>query len=356
MGVAVVTGSGGLIGSEAARFLAGRGFTVLGLDNDLRQHFFGNEASTRWAINELETQLGKRYRHHSVDIRDRPAVECIFREHGRGIRLIVHAAAQPSHDWAARDPHTDFSVNATGTLVLLEATRQFAPEAVFVFMSTNKVYGDTPNTLPLVEHATRWEVAPEHRYAAHGIDTTMSIDQSKHSLFGASKAAADLLVQEYGRYFGMKTVCFRGGCLTGPWHSGAEMHGFLSYLVKCTLTGRPYTVYGYKAKQVRDNIHSADVMEAIWRFYQNPKSAAVYNLGGGRYSNCSMLEAIQLAEAATGKKLDWRYSEQARSGDHIWYISDVRPFQADYPGFQLTRTVPQIIEEIARFGIGSNII
>jgi CDP-paratose 2-epimerase len=312
----------------------------------MRSYFFGREASTKWAVRELHSRLGERYRHHWLDIRDREEVEKLFQSHGRNIKLIVHAAAQPSHDWAAREPQTDFTINALGTLILLEAARQFCPDAVFIFMSTNKVYGDEPNRLPLVEKETRWEISESHPYSARGINESMTIDQSKHSLFGASKVAADILVQEYGRYFGMKTACFRGGCLTGPWHSGAEMHGFLSYLVKCTSLGLPYTVYGYKGKQVRDNVHSLDVVRAFWCFYQQPRVAAVYNFGGNRFSNCSMLEAVQLAEQATGKKLSWTYCDQPRSGDHIWYISDISAFQRDYPEYKLTRNVPEIIEEI----------
>ena len=349
MSIAIVTGSGGLIGSESARFLASQGLDVAGIDNDLRSHFFGASASTAWAVKELETKLGSRYRHHDLDIRNREGVEKLFESLGSEIALVIHAAAQPSHDWAARDPHMDFSVNANGTLTLLEAARKFSPDCVFIFTSTNKVYGDTPNSLPLVEKETRWEIEESHPWFSQGIDETMSLDRCLHSLFGASKAAADILVQEYGRYFGMKTVCFRGGCLTGPWHSGAEMHGFLSYLVKCTAMGMPYTVYGYKAKQVRDNIHSADVVNAFWQFFLQPKSGAVYNLGGSRHSNCSMIEAIRLSEEATGKKLAWTYNGEARSGDHIWYISDLSAFRSDYPLFRLTRDVPQIIEEIADF-------
>jgi len=349
MPVAIVTGSGGLIGSESARFLASQGLDVAGIDNDLRSHFFGASASTAWAVKELETKLGSRYRHHDLDIRNREGVEELFESFGSEIALVIHAAAQPSHDWAARDPHMDFSVNANGTLTLLEAARKFSPDCVFIFTSTNKVYGDAPNSLPLVEKESRWEIEESHPWFSRGIDETMSIDRSLHSLFGASKAAADILVQEYGRYFGMKTVCFRGGCLTGPWHSGAEMHGFLSYLVKCTAMGMPYTVHGYKAKQVRDNIHSVDAVNAFWQFFLHPKSGAVYNLGGSRHANCSMIEAIRLSEETTGKKLKWTYNDEARRGDHIWYISDISAFRRDYPEFKLTRNVPQIIEEIADF-------
>ena len=341
----LVTGSAGLIGSEAVRFFCERGYTVAGIDNDMRKLFFGAEASTEWNRVRLLEQYGDRYIHHSIDIRDQDAVGRVFQTYGREIDLVIHTAAQPSHDWAAREPYTDFSVNATGTLVLLENTRQICPGAVFIFCSTNKVYGDTPNLLPLVEHELRWEIEETHPYT-HGIDETMSVDQCKHSLFGASKLAADVLVQEYGRYFDMRTAVFRGGCLTGPSHSGTELHGFLSYLMKCTLTGAQYNVYGYKGKQVRDNIHSSDLVNAFYHFYRAPRSGEVYNIGGSRFSNCSMLEAIQLCEAIAGKPLNWKYVETNRIGDHIWWISDVRKFKAHYPQWELTYSVRDILEEM----------
>jgi CDP-paratose 2-epimerase len=344
MSVVLITGSAGLIGSEAARFFAGLGYQVVGLDNNMRQYFFGEEASTLWNRNELQVEFDN-YAHHDVDIRDEEAITKIFQSYGTDISLIIHAAAQPSHDWAAKEPFTDFTVNANGTLTLLECTRKFCPEAVFIFLSTNKVYGDTPNYLPLVEEETRWEVDPSHAYW-EGIDETMSLDQSKHSLFGASKAAADLMVQEYGRYFGMKTACFRGGCLTGPKHSGAKLHGFLSYLMKCTVSGDPYTVFGYKGKQVRDNIHSQDLVNAFYHFYRDPRVGEVYNIGGGRVSNCSMLEAVQLCEEIAGKKLDWSYSESNRSGDHVWWISDVGRFESHYPDWKIEYDVRDILEQI----------
>ncbi|MCA1815263.1 MAG: NAD-dependent epimerase/dehydratase family protein [Acidobacteria bacterium] len=346
MSVAIVTGSSGLIGSETAKLLHGKGMDVVGIDNDMRRYFFGDDASTHWNTEQLKKSL-RRFTHHPVDVRDESAVERIFREHARAVSLVVHTAAQPSHDWAAREPLTDFSINATGTLNLLEATRRHAPGAVFVFTSTNKVYGDTPNCLPLIEKETRWEVEPSHPYAEHGIDETMSIDQSKHSLFGASKVAADLLAQEYGRYFGMRTATFRGGCLTGPAHSGAELHGFLAYLVKCVVTGRAYTIYGYKGKQVRDNIHSYDLVNAFWHFFESPKEGgAVYNMGGSRHSNCSMLEAIAMAEGLCGRELNYTLSDEARSGDHIWWISDVRRFRRDYPAWEYRYDMRKIMEEI----------
>jgi CDP-paratose 2-epimerase len=262
----------------------------------------------------------------------------------------VHTAAQPSHDWAARSPMVDFTVNAQGTLVLLEATRQFAPEATFIFVSTNKVYGDTPNYLPLIELDTRWEIDPSHEYAG-GIPETMSIDHTMHSLFGASKVAADVLVQEYGRYFGMRTASFRGGCLTGPNHSGTQLHGFLAYLMKCAVTGTPYTVFGYKRKQVRDNIHSNDLIRAFDEFFKNPQSGEVYNMGGGRYSNCSMVEAITLCEQISGNQLDWNYVEQNRQGDHIWWISDLSRFQKHYPSWRQKYDVPAILREIYEMNV-----
>ena len=346
MSVAIVTGSSGLIGSETAKFLDAKGLHVVGVDNDMRRYFFGQEASTDWNTRQLQNTL-KDFEHHATDVRDAEAIGRIFERFGREVSLVVHTAAQPSHDWAAREPFTDFTVNANGTLVMLEAARQHCPDAVFVFTSTNKVYGDTPNALPLVETETRWEVEPAHPFAEHGIDETMTIDQSKHSLFGASKVAADVLAQEYGRYFGMKTATFRGGCLTGPAHSGAELHGFLAYLVKCVVTGRPYTIYGYKGKQVRDNIHSYDLVNAFWHFFRQPKEGgAVYNMGGSRHSNCSMLEAIRTAEELCGRELSYTLSQEARSGDHIWWISDVRRFRRDYPAWEYAYDMRKIMEEI----------
>jgi CDP-paratose 2-epimerase len=345
MSVAIVTGSAGLIGSEAVRFLADKGLQVVGIDNDLRKYFFGADGSTEWNRVRLEREVPG-YEHVSSDIRDHAAIDKVFAEYGRDVVLVIHAAAQPSHDWAAREPVTDFGVNAVGTLVLLEAVRAHCPDAVFVFTSTNKVYGDTPNRLPLVEGETRWSLAKDHPYVEHGIDEAMSIDRSMHSVFGASKVAADVMVQEYGRYFGMKTACFRGGCLTGPAHSGAELHGFLAYLVKCGVTGRPYTVFGYKGKQVRDNIHSYDLVRAFWHFFEAPRSAEVYNIGGGRYANCSMLEAIRLVQELTGRPLQWSYSDVNRAGDHIWWVSDLRRFMAHYPGWSIAYDLPRTLREM----------
>jgi CDP-paratose 2-epimerase len=309
----------------------------------MRQYFFGPEASTcsrREALSRLQG-----YRHFDIDIRDAAALERVFSDYSSDLGLIVHAAAQPSHDWAARDPRLDFDVNARATLTLLDLTRTYAPHASFIFTSTNKVYGDTPNRLPLIELDARWEIAAQHPFA-HGIDESMSIDQALHSLFGASKVAADVLVQEYGRYFGMKTVAFRCGCLTGPAHSGAQLHGFLAYLMKCVCTGSEYTVFGYKGKQVRDNIHSADVVSAFLAFAEAPRCGEVYNLGGGRHSNCSMLEAIEMCERIAGRPLNWKYSDQSRRGDHIWYISDLRKFQSHYPAWRQQHSLETLLNDI----------
>jgi CDP-paratose 2-epimerase len=345
MSVAVITVSAGLMGSEAALFFAQQRLDIVGIDNDMRGFFFGQEASTAWNRQRLEQKLGPAYPHIDADIRAGAAITDIFKEYGSAIKLVIHTAAQPSHDWAARAPHIDFTVNANGTLNLLEATRQFAPDAVFIFTSTNKVYGDTPNRLPLVELDTRWEIAPEHPYQ-QGIPEEMSIDQTLHSLFGASKVAADVLVQEYGRYFGLKTASFRGGCLTGPSHSGTELHGFLAYLMRCAATGSPYTVYGYQGKQVRDNIHSADLIQAFYEFFKAPRIAEVYNIGGGRFSNCSMLEAIALCEEITNRDMQWSYSPTNRIGDHIWWISDTQKFRQHYPNLQQQYDVTNILQEI----------
>jgi CDP-paratose 2-epimerase len=344
MTTALVTGSAGLIGSETTRALCARGVTVLGIDNDMRRTFFGDEASTASVREELRGL--QRYQHFNLDIRDQAALEAVVKEHAANISLVVHTAAQPSHDWAARDPLLDFDVNAAATLKLLDLTRRYAPDAAFIYTSTNKVYGDTPNRLPLVEHGTRWEIDPAHPFT-DGIPETMSVDQCLHSLFGASKLAADIVVQEYGRYFGMRTATFRCGCLTGPQHSGAELHGFLAYLMKCVCIGRPYTVFGYKGKQVRDNIHCADVVGAFLEFWDAPRAGGqVYNLGGGRFSNCSMLEAIEKCEAIAGRRLEWKYSDVNRIGDHIWYVSDLRKFQADFPAWRQQFDLDALLRDI----------
>jgi CDP-paratose 2-epimerase len=345
MPTAIVTGSGGLIGSAAVRHFVELGYDVIGLENDMRSRFFGPEASTAGTTQRLCRELGSDFRSLEIDIRDRYAIERVFRDHAAQLELVVHTAAQPSHDWAASAPHVDFGVNAGGTLNLLEAARTYCPDATFIFTSTNKVYGDTPNRLPLVELEERLELPVDHPYY-DGIPTSMSIDDCMHSLFGVSKASADLMVQEYGRYFEMPTVCFRGGCLTGPGHAGTMLHGFLSYLMRCTVTGRPYTVFGYGGKQVRDNIHAKDVVRAFSAFHANPRCAAVYNLGGGRESNCSMLEAISMCEDITGRTLEWDIVDDARLGDHRWWVSDLASFKLDYPDWSLEYDVEAMLREI----------
>ena len=333
MNIALVTGSGGLIGSESVRFFSTKFDLVVGIDNDMRSYFFGQEASTNWNVDKIKETI-QNYEHNNIDIRNYSELEVIFKNYNTDIKLVIHTAAQPSHDWAAKEPITDFGVNAVGTLNLLELTRTYCEKAVFVFTSTNKVYGDNPNFLPLIELESRWEIDESHPYFQNGIDEQMSIDHTKHSVFGASKVAADVMAQEYGRYFGMNIGIFRGGCLTGPNHSGAQLHGFLSYLMKATVRKIPYTIFGYKGKQVRDNIHSHDLVNMFWQFYQHPKQGAVYNAGGGRFANCSMLEAIKLCEEISGNKLNYTLSNENRIGDHIWYISDLSAFKNDYPNWQ----------------------
>jgi len=345
MGVAIITGACGLIGSEASLHFGGLGLDVVGIDNDMRREFFGDEGSTAASRRRLEDGLGDRYRHEAVDVRDREALQRVFAECAGDISLVVHTAAQPSHDWAARQPFVDFDINAVGTLNVLEMTRQHAGRAPFIFTSTNKVYGDRPNDLPLVEGETRYEIEPGHPYEA-GIAEDMAIDSCLHSVFGASKVAADVMVQEYGRYFGMSTACFRGGTLTGPNHAAAELHGFLAYVMRCAMVGRPYRVYGYKGKQVRDAIHSRDLVAAFERFYLAPRQAEVYNIGGGRSSNCSVIEAIELAGEIAGRSVDWSYEDASRVGDHIWWIGDNGRFESHYPGWKVTYDVPAILSEI----------
>jgi CDP-paratose 2-epimerase len=344
MPLAVITGSSGLIGSESVAHFVEEGFDVVGIENDMRAEFFGPTASTR-DVTERLLRSYPEFHSLELDVRDAEGVERLFERHGSAIELVVHTAAQPSHDWAASAPHVDFEVNAGGTLNLLESTRRHAPESTFIFTSTNKVYGDTPNRLPLIELETRLEPPVDHRYFG-GIDTSMSIDASMHSLFGVSKAAADLMVQEYGRYFGLPTVCFRAGCLTGPNHAGAMLHGFLSFLMRCTVTGEPYTVFGYGGRQVRDNIHSADLVRAFDAFRRAPRAAAVYNIGGGRHSNCSMIEAIALCEEIAGRSLNWTLSDRSRMGDHRWWISDLGEFQRDYPHWEQQYDLRGILREI----------
>lgn len=343
----LVTGSAGLIGSESVKFFASKGFEIHGIDNNMRAYYFGPSASTKWAEKELKDKLGEQYTHHTIDIRDNQKLERLFKQHR--FDLIIHTAAQPSHDWAAREPITDFSVNALATLYLLEHFRKYSPTGVFIFTSTNKVYGDTPNALPLVELEKRYELPKNHKYYK-GIDESMSIDNSKHSIFGVSKVAADVMVQEYGKYFGLKTGVFRGGCLTGPNHSGAQLHGFLAYLVKSIAMGTEYTIFGYKGKQVRDNIHSFDLVNAFYYFYKNPKTGEAYNMGGSRHSNISMLEAIEKIEKILGKKAKIKYSKQNRIGDHIWYISDVSKFKSHYPAWHYRYNGDDILEQICTSG------
>jgi CDP-paratose 2-epimerase len=338
----LVTGSCGLIGSEVSVFFARKGFRVVGIDNNYRALFFGPEGDTSWVLQRLRREIDS-YEHIDLDIRDRERILALFGE----IRpsLIVHCAAQPSHDRAAAIPFLDFEINAVGTLNLLEAARQSCPESPFVFMSTNKVYGDRPNEIRLKELDTRWDYADP--VYADGIPEELSIDQSRHSLFGASKAAADVMVQEYGRYHNMPTCCLRGGCLTGPNHSGVELHGFLSYLLKCNIEGREYRVLGYKGKQVRDNIHSEDVARFIFEFWKSPRSGEVYNLGGGRENACSILEAFQMAEEATGQRMKWGYVEENRIGDHICYYSDLRKMKSHFPAWEISKSLQQIFSEMA---------
>ncbi len=337
-----MTGSSGLIGSEAVTFLDARGWEVHGVDNNMRRDFFGDDGDTTWNLDRIRRET-RRFEHHSVDIRDRGAIVRLFAEHRP--QLVLHCAAQPSHDLAAARPFDDFEVNALATLNLLEAAREHCPDSPFVFMSTNKVYGEAPNELPLVELDTRWDYAdPAH---SEGIDETCRIDATTHSLFGVSKTAADLLVQEYGRYFGMPTVCFRGGCLTGERHSGAELHGFLSYLARAIREGRTYRIFGYKGKQVRDNIHSYDVCTAMVAFCEAPTPGAVYNLGGGRANSISLVEAGARLEELLGRPFVFEYMDEPRRGDHICYISDLRRIRADYPGWEVTISVEKILEQLA---------
>jgi len=342
----LITGSAGLVGSESVKFFCEKGFDVIGIDNDLRSYFFGKEASTAWKKKLLEEKYNN-YKHINLDIRNQKGIEKIFKDDKFG--LIIHTAAQPSHDWAAKEPLTDFTVNALATLILLENFKKYSPNAVFIFTSTNKVYGDSPNALPLIEQRNRFELPKRHKYYK-GINESMSIDNSKHSIFGASKVAADVMVQEYGKYFGLKTGIFRGGCLTGPAHSGARLHGFLAYLIKCIATGQKYTIYGYKGKQVRDNIHSFDLVNAFYHFYKKPRIGEVYNIGGSRHSNISVLEAIRKIEQILGKKAVYEYLDENRSGDHIWYISDVSKFRNHYPKWNYKYDIDKIIEEICTQG------
>lgn len=345
MNICLITGSCGLVGSESAFYFAQKGMKIVGIDNDMRAEYFGKSASTKKMRKILLDRIDD-YEHHAIDIRQSSRLEKIFQKYSRNIKLIIHSAAQPSHDWATHQPLVDFNVNATATLQLLELARIHCPQAVFIFSSSNKVYGDTPNSLPLQELPTRWEIARAHPFY-DGIDESMSIDSSKHSIFGVSKLAADIMVQEYGRYFGMRTGVFRASCLTGPNHAGTELHGFLSYLVKCAADSQEYTIFGYKGKQVRDNIHSYDLVTAFDSFYQSPRTGEAYNIGGGRKNSCSILEAIHLCEEITGRSLSYRYGE-VRSADHIWYISSLKKFQSHYPQWRQTYSLKRILQEMFR--------
>lgn len=336
----LVTGSGGLIGSESVKFFLEKGFHVIGIDNNMREYFFGKEASTAWNVDNLNKL--ENYEHHNTDIRIYVHLEHIFKNNK--IDSIIHTAAQPSHDWASKEPITDFTINANGTLNILELMRKHCPDAVMIHCSTNKVYGDTPNRYKYLEEETRFE--PLSSKYLNGFDETMSIDQSTHSLFGVSKLSSDLLCQEYGRYFGMNIGIFRGGCLTGPSHSPSQLHGFLSHLMKCCITGTPYTIFGYKGKQVRDNIHSYDLVNAFYHYYNNPRKCEVYNTGGSRHSNCSIFEAIELCEEITGKKLNYTYVDQHRKGDHIWWISNITKFKTHYPNWKYKYNLKSLMEDI----------
>ena len=344
MSVVLITGSSGLVGSESVDFFSKKGFDVIGIDNNLRKFFFGNEASTNKVKNFL-LKKNKKFKNYNTDIRSYSSLEKIFKKYKKNIALIIHCAAQPSHDYGKNFPILDFNVNSKGTLNLLELTKIYCPNASFIFMSTNKVYGDNPNKLNIIERKNRWELKKNDRYY-RGIDENFSIDNCTHSFFGTSKTYADLIVQEYGKNIGLKTVCFRGGCITGPNHSGAKLHGFLSYLVKISLTQKKYSLIGYKGKQVRDNLHSFDLVNAFWEFFKKPKKGEVYNIGGGRYSNCSIIEALELVENISNIKIKRKMIKKPRVGDHIWYISNLSKFKKDYPNWKQKYNTKKIIEEL----------
>ena len=344
MKIALITGSCGLVGSESATFFSKKGFKIIGIDNNYRKVFFGKDGDISWLRNKLKKEL-KNYKHFNTDIRNFTNLEKIFKKYKKNISLIIHAAAQPSHDWAKNKAFIDFDINAKGTLNLLELTKLYCPEAPFIFMSTNKVYGDNPNLLPLIEKKTRWEIKGNHKFKS-GIDESMSIDNCTHSFFGASKSYADIIVQEYGKNIGLKTACFRAGCITGPKHSGAKLHGFLSYLVKVSLQSKKYFLIGYKGKQVRDNIHSNDLVSCFWEYYKKPGYGEVYNIGGGRYSNCSIIEALNMVENITGIKIKKKILKHNRVGDHIWYISNTKKFKKKYPNWKQKFSTRRIITEL----------
>ena len=345
MSIIIVTGSGGLIGAETVKFFSDKFDTIIGIDNDSRQYFFGKSASVKQNINILKKEINN-YKHQYFDIRNKKKIERIFKKYRKNIKFILHNAAQPSHDWAAKEPLTDFSINALGTLNILECMRKYSPNAKLVHMSTNKVYGDRPNLLPLRELKNRYEISKQHKYFRNGIDETMSIDDSKHSLFGASKLAADIYCQEYWKYFDLKVGVFRGCCLTGSLHQGAELHGFLSYIIKAAKEGKKYYIFGYKGKQVRDNIHSKDVVNAFWEFYKTKNNNGVYNIGGGRANSCSILEVIDILKKKYDIKLNYQLMKKNRSGDHIWYISDNSKFKSLHKNWKIKRNLENIIEEI----------
>ncbi len=344
MSIALITGSCGLVGSESSIFFSKKGFEILGIDNNARKFFFGKDGNVSWMKARLKRTL-KKYNHFNTDIRNYKSLENIFKKYKKNISLIIHCAAQPSHDWAKNKPFIDFEINAKGTLNLLELTKIYCPNSPFIFMSTNKVYGDNPNNLPLIEKKMRWEINKSHKFKS-GIDETMSIDRCTHSFFGASKVYSDLIVQEYGKNIGLKTTCFRAGCITGPNHSGAKLHGFLSYLVKVSLKKKKYTLIGYKGKQVRDNIHSYDLVNCFWEFYKKPSFGKVYNAGGGRFSNCSILEAINFVENLAKIKVKKHFLRTNRIGDHIWYVSNMNKFKKDYPKWRQSYSTKKIITEL----------
>tara|TARA_B100000886_G_scaffold339153_1_gene303776 strand:+ start:264 stop:1313 length:1050 start_codon:yes stop_codon:yes gene_type:complete len=344
MSLVLITGSCGLVGSESSIYFSKKGFEIIGIDNNARKFFFGKDGDISWVKSKLKKSL-KGYNHHNIDIRNYDLLEKIFKKYKRKINLIIHCAAQPSHDWAKNKAFIDFDINAKGTLNLLELTKKYCPNSPFIFMSTNKVYGDNPNFLPLVEKKMRWEINKNHKYK-NGIDETMSIDNCTHSFFGASKAYADLIVQEYGRNVGLKTACFRAGCITGPNHSGAKLHGFLSYLVKASLKLKKYYLIGYKGKQVRDNIHSNDLVSCFWEYYKNPKYGEVYNTGGGRFSNCSIIEALEEVEKITKIKIKKNVIKKNRVGDHIWYVTNMKKFKRDYPLWKQKYSTKKILREL----------
>ena len=349
MSIAIITGSNGLVGAEATNFFCDKGFDVFGIDNNLRNFFFGRDGSTIWIKKKLKKR-NKKYKHFKIDIRNYAGLEKIFKKYNKNISIIIHCAAQPSHDYGKQYPFLDFHVNATGTLNLLELTKKFCPVAPFIFMSTNKVYGDNPNNLKIIEKKKRWELNNNDPYFK-GIDEKFSIDHSIHSFFGVSKSYADLIVQEYGKNIGLKTVSFRGGCITGPNHSGAKLHGFLSFLVKKSLKEKKYTLIGYKGKQVRDNIHSFDLVNCFWEFFKNPKYGEVYNIGGGRFSNCSIIEALDLVEEYSNIKIKRKILKTPRTGDHIWYVTNLKKFKRDYPKWIQKYNTKKIIEELINTSI-----